>query len=70
MTTEFDELQRLATNATSYDSVAGSDPEPTEIKRWQSLFHYSRQEAYYLIKLQRDDINRTRISNDHWDLVR
>lgn len=66
-----DELNRLASNASTSDALAASRrPSPEEIKRWQQLFNYSATEALALITQQRLDITRPRIPTSHWELVR
>lgn len=63
----FEELERMAQNATSDpDSEASLD----EIARWQRLFNYSHAQATSLIVEQKSDYTRYRISHDHWELIR
>jgi hypothetical protein len=39
------------------------------IQQWQLLFSYSEEEATKLLKEHRINLNRHRISNEHWKLV-
>ena len=68
-----DELELLATNATNPSSSTGTDnPEPisTTTARWQTLFRLSPDEAIDRLMSHRDNLTRTRVSDDHWEAVR
>ncbi|KAJ4412820.1 hypothetical protein N0V91_000582 [Didymella pomorum] len=65
------ELERLAQAAGAADAqLAFEYPSDETIGRWQSLFGYSSQEAVELIRTQRNDVTRERISDDHWSLIK
>lgn len=64
----FEELESMAINATD-DCNVEFEPSEEEITRWQRLFAYTYAEAAEHIKNQRSDLSRSRVSNDHWDLV-
>jgi hypothetical protein len=65
------EVERMAQAATASDAVESeSFPTDDQLERWQRLFKYTRREAFNLIKAQRSDITRTRITDEHWSLVR
>ena len=65
----FAELESMAVNAVDDDS-AEFEPSEDEIQRWQTIFAYSYSEAVEQIKTQKGDYSRSRVSDDHWDLVR
>ncbi|MCJ1350181.1 MAG: hypothetical protein MMC33_000162 [Icmadophila ericetorum] len=67
----FEELEQMALNA-SGGSTATSDeaPSPAQAARWQKLFGYSLSDATDSLQEYRSDLTRTRVSDDHWDLVR
>jgi hypothetical protein len=65
------ELERMALAASSSDALESeSFPTDVQMARWQKLFGYTRREAFDLIKAHRADLTRTRISDEHWELVR
>ncbi|EEP81521.1 predicted protein [Uncinocarpus reesii 1704] len=59
----------MAHNAVSSLNSADTVPEHT-LCRWQSLFGYSAREAATHIERHRADLNRPRVSDQHWALVR
>lgn len=71
MDTGLDELERMAQAVGAADALE-SDKFPTEeqITRWCTLFQYTRRETLTLIRAQRSDLTRTRITDEHWELVR
>ena len=67
------ELEALAGNAWNPDvSDENSNPEPISatMARWQKLFNISADEAIERIMDHRNNLTRTRVSDDHWDTVR
>ena len=64
------ELEALAGNAFNPD-LDHTKPEPMSdtIARWEKLFKLSRDEATVRIMDHRNNLTRSRISDDHWDLV-
>lgn len=65
------ELERMATAASASDALESeSFPTDEQIGRWQKVFGYTRREAFGLIKAQRSDLTRSRITDEHWELVR
>ena len=65
------EVERMAQAASASDALESeSFPTEEQLGRWQKLFSYSRREALNLIKAQRSDVTRTRITDAHWSLVR
>lgn len=80
----FDELERMALNATpgastnadlSKDNAIPEDwtnghPSEGDIARWQQLFKYPRSQAWDLIERHRNDISRQRIPDELWQMVR
>ncbi|KAI9743512.1 MAG: hypothetical protein M1818_002825 [Claussenomyces sp. TS43310] len=65
-----DELERMAANASTAESLAFEDEvSPAQMARWQRLFNYSAYEAAQVIQAQRSDVTRDRISDEHWSLV-
>jgi hypothetical protein len=71
MDSSWEELNRLADAACSPDALTAEHyPTETQITRWCTLFHYTRHEALNLIRAQRSDLTRTRITDEHWKLVR
>ncbi|CZT18458.1 uncharacterized protein RCC_04303 [Ramularia collo-cygni] len=67
-----EELEALAGNA--FDSVANPDcrPEPMKdtVARWQKLFKLPQDTAVELIMTHRNNLTRTRVSDDLWDTIR
>lgn len=71
MDESWEELERMAQAASASDAQASKDfPTDEQIGRWQKLFNYTRREAFNLIKAQRSDLTRSRITDEHWELVR
>jgi len=71
MDPSWEEVERMAKAASSVDALSASEfPTEEQIARWQKLFNYSRREALNLIAAQRSDVTRTRISDEHCELVR
>ena len=67
---ESDELERMALNATAGSALkAEEEPSSVQIAIWQRLLQYSYYDAADTIKRQRNDLARTRISDEHWNLV-
>ena len=65
------EVERMAQAASASDALESElFPTDEQLNRWQTLFSYTRREAFNLIKAQRSDVTRTRISDEHWLLVR
>ena len=65
----FEEPESMAVNAgDDYDEE--HEPCEDEIIRWQILSAYSYSEAVEHIKNQTSNYARSRVWNDHWDLVR
>jgi hypothetical protein len=65
------EVERMAQAASSIDALESETfPSDAQISRWQIIFHYTRREAFNMIKSQRSDLTRTRITDEHWELVR
>lgn len=63
------ELERIALNATDL-TVDNADATSTDtIDRWQKLFNFTEEEARDHISSHRSNISRTRISDEHWQLV-
>ncbi|KAL8996019.1 MAG: hypothetical protein Q9169_004366 [Polycauliona sp. 2 TL-2023] len=59
-------LEELANNATPADQ----DPTQDDIDRWCRLFHYSASEAEAYITGFRTDLDRRRLSDEHWNLIK
>lgn len=68
------ELEALAGNAYNPDAENDNDNPPEPMKdttaRWQTLFKLSHDEAIDRIQEHRHNLTRTRISDEHWELVR
>lgn len=62
------ELEIMAVNARTADR--SEEIQQVDIHRWQKLFELSAQEAHKQIVQYRNDIGRSRVSEDLWDLVR
>jgi len=67
MAHSFEELERMAQNATTSKPT---EPTEDEISRWRRLFNYSRLEAISLINAHRSDITRIQIPDGHWVLIK
>ncbi|KAK4615893.1 hypothetical protein CLAFUW4_10491 [Fulvia fulva] len=69
---ELEALAGNAWNATPNNDTTTSRPEPisTTSTRWSKLFEISSDDAIDLIISHRNDLTRTRISDEHWDLIR
>ena len=66
----FDELERMALNASEHaDLLSDEEPSAEKVARWQRLFYYSPTEAVNQIKQQRGDVNRARVSEEHWRCI-
>jgi hypothetical protein len=65
------ELEVLAGNATN-NAESDTTPEPMKdtISRWRELFTLSDDDAIDRIQEHRNNLTRTRISDEHWELVR
>ena len=71
MDDSWEEVERMAQAASASDALESeSFPTDEQMARWAKLFFYSRREAIGLIKAQRSDVIRTRITDEHWSLVR
>lgn len=71
----FEELEKMALNAsgggsTTASTVSEEAPSPAQVSRWQKLFGYSYSDAIDYLQEYRTDLTRSRVSDDHWDLVR
>lgn len=69
----FDELERMALNSAPNSGAEATDKidaDEATIRRWKRLFLYSRADAVEAIEQWRGDLSRTRVSDEHWDLVR
>ena len=66
----FDELERMAINATSDSQLNEDGPCADDIARWQRLFSYGYSEAKEKIEKHRSDLARERVSEDLWTLLR
>ncbi|KAL9614575.1 MAG: hypothetical protein Q9167_000944 [Letrouitia subvulpina] len=66
----FEELERMAVNATLDSQLGEDEPSRDDITRWQRLFSYEYGEAKEKIKKHRSDLARERISEDLWALLR
>ncbi|GAB7330366.1 hypothetical protein MBLNU13_g01992t1 [Cladosporium sp. NU13] len=67
------ELEALAGNAYNPNLAEdGTPPEPisTTIARWNNLFKISGDAAVDVIMKHRNNLTRTRVSDDHWEAVR
>lgn len=67
------ELEALAGNAYNPDLPSqkhAHEPMSATMSRWQKLFHISADEAVDRIMDHRNNLTRTRISDDHWDAIR
>ena len=66
------ELEALAGNAFNPDFNADTVLEPMEatIDRWKKLFNLSGDEAVDRIQEHRNNLTRTRITYDHWEMIR
>lgn len=60
------ELEDLAQDAIKYDEATT----PEKVQQWQKLFAYSETEAYEQIIAHRRDLNRKKISDEQWNLIR
>ncbi|KAI9669084.1 MAG: hypothetical protein M1831_000676 [Alyxoria varia] len=63
------ELENMASTA-QVCIAEEEEPSTPTIEKWQNLFSYTADEAVSKIKAQRADVNRLRVSDDHWELVR
>ncbi|KAL9128381.1 MAG: hypothetical protein Q9217_002935 [Psora testacea] len=66
----FEELERMAINATSDSQLDEDGPCADDITRWQRLFSYAYSEAKEKIEKHRSDLTRERVSEDLWALLR
>lgn len=66
----FEELERMAVNATSDNQLEEGEPCAEDIARWQRLFSYTYGEAREKIEKHRSDLGRERMSKDLWALLR
>ena len=66
----FEELERMAVNATSDGQLDNDGPCADDIARWQRLFSYTYGEAREKIEKHRSDLARERVSEDLWALLR
>ncbi|KAK6008468.1 hypothetical protein QM012_000371 [Aureobasidium pullulans] len=58
-----EELERLGANAiNSFED----EPSEVDIKRWQSLFPMTHEDAQHSLKTYREDLDRRRISDELW----
>lgn len=66
------ELEALAGNAFNPDVDTEAKPEPMRetIARWHTIFKLSEDEAINRIQEHRNNLTRTRISDEHWELIR
>ena len=65
-----DELERMALNATEEaDLTSDEEPSAEQVARWQHLFCYSLIDAVDQIKKHRNDIYRSRVSEEHWKCI-
>lgn len=67
-----EELELMALNssfATDDTKPNGLEPSAEEVARWQKLFGYSKEQAIQAIDEHRADITRTRISDNHWQMM-
>lgn len=67
------ELESLASNAYNPDGPStSSQPEPISatISRWNRLFNIPGDDAVDRIMEHRNNLTRTRVSDEHWDAVR
>jgi hypothetical protein len=67
------ELEALAGNAFNPNLPEdGSPPEPlsTTISRWNRLFNIPGDDAIDMIMEHRNNLTRTRVSDEHWEAVR
>ncbi|KAI4127046.1 MAG: hypothetical protein LQ338_003415 [Usnochroma carphineum] len=60
------ELEDLATEAIKYDEK----PSAEQVKRWQKLFGYAEGEAVDQITAHRLDLNRRKLSDEQWELIK
>ena len=65
----FEEVEAMAMNAT-INSSQDDECSETEIATWQKLFGYSYTEADKHIQNQRNDLISTKLTDDHWDVVK
>ncbi|ERF74571.1 hypothetical protein EPUS_00701 [Endocarpon pusillum Z07020] len=63
------ELEYMATNVVD-ELNAESEHDIQSIARWQRLFAYTHAEAAAHIMDYRGNLSRTRVSDEHWDIVR
>lgn len=71
MNAGWEEVERMAQAADAADAVQAEEyPTDNQIARWRKLFKYTEHEAAMLIRAQRSDVTRTRITDEHWELVR
>lgn len=66
------ELEALAGNAynpSDRDENAAAEPISTTMSRWQRLFGLSAEDAVDRIMDHRNDLTRSRVSDDHWSTV-
>ncbi|KAI4159519.1 MAG: hypothetical protein LQ342_006520 [Letrouitia transgressa] len=66
----FEELERMAINATSDSQLDEDEPCAEDVSRWQRLFLYKYSEAKEKIEKHRSDLARERVSEDLWALLR
>ncbi|KAL9101025.1 MAG: hypothetical protein Q9163_003667 [Psora crenata] len=66
----FEELERMAINATSGSQFDEDGPCADDIARWQRLFSYTYSEAKEKIEKHRSNLARGRVSEDLWALLR
>jgi hypothetical protein len=63
----FEELERLAYNASQLPH--NRPPSNEDVNRWVELFSYFPEEATKLLEKHRQDVTRTRISDDYWEMI-
>ena len=68
----WEEVERMAlTNAADALRLnASSSPDEAQITRWQRFSASTRREGLSKIRPQRSDVTMTRITEEHWELVR
>lgn len=66
----YEELEQMALNAAEENSGETTETSQDSITRWQKLFDFSYHEAVSTLEKYRSDISRTRVSDEHWDIVR
>lgn len=58
-------------DGSSANALSTSDRDPSAaIARWIKLFNYEPHEAKVLVEAHRANVDRERISRDHWNLIR